>query len=280
MLASYNTPEGVYARAKSRGVDLVAITDRDEIAGALEIADRPDVIVGSEVTGAFPGDRVRVYLGVLGITEAQHREIQRLRRDVRELLPYLRSQRIFTTLNHVASRTNGPITARHIAAVVPWVDAVEVRNGSCLPCQNRTARCLADASGRFLMAGSDSHTPRGLGRTWVEVPGARNREAFMQGLREGRARVGGRQGHCVTMASDVLRHARAWWEERAELANERPLDWRRHATMLCGTVGLPLVVVPLALVVAHCIVESRFNRSLLFDLVARPPAGIPAPADA
>ena len=69
MKECYNSPEGVYRRAKARGMDLVAITDHDEIEGALAIAHRPDVIVGCEVTGVFPNDRVRVHLGVLGITE-------------------------------------------------------------------------------------------------------------------------------------------------------------------------------------------------------------------
>jgi predicted metal-dependent phosphoesterase TrpH len=272
VLESYNTPEGVYRRAKSRGMDLVAITDRDEIAGALEVADRPDVIVGSEVTGVFPDDNVRVHLGVLGVSERQHREIQRLRHDVRELLPYLRHEGVFTTLNHVASRINGRITAEHLAAIVPWVHAVEVRNGSRLPSQNRTAQCLADSCGKVGVAGSDSRTLRGIGRTWIEVPQARDRDDFMRGLHDGRVRIGGRQGHAFTMASDVLRLARAWYDDRAALASEHPLDWRRQAFMVCATLGLPLVVVPLALVVAHCIVESRFNRGLLFDLAARPPA--------
>jgi predicted metal-dependent phosphoesterase TrpH len=272
MLESYNTPESVYQRAKARGMDLVAITDHDEISGALTIADRPDVIVGCEVTGVFPNDSVRVHLGVLGISEAQHREIQRLRHDLRELLPYLRSEGIFTTLNHVASRINGQITAAHVSAIVPWVHAVEVRNGSRLSSQNRTAQCLADSCGKIGIGGSDSHTHRGIGRTWVEVPHATNREEFLRGLHAGRVRVGGWQGHYFTMASDVLRLAGAWYEDRARLASERPLDWRRQAFMVCGTLGLPLVAVPLALAMAHFVLESRFNRGLLFDLVARPPA--------
>jgi predicted metal-dependent phosphoesterase TrpH len=46
---SYNSVEGVYRRARARGMDLVAITDHDTIEGALTIAHRPDVIVGCEV---------------------------------------------------------------------------------------------------------------------------------------------------------------------------------------------------------------------------------------
>src|SRR5262245_29982605 len=98
---SYNSPEGVYRRAKARGMDLVAITDHDSIDGALTIADRPDVIVGCEVTAVFPEDGVRVHLGVLGINEVQHREMQRLRYDIRDLLRYLNREELFVSLNHV-----------------------------------------------------------------------------------------------------------------------------------------------------------------------------------
>ena len=53
MRECYNRPEGVYRVAKSRGMDLVVITDHDEINGALALANRPDAIFGSEVTGVF-----------------------------------------------------------------------------------------------------------------------------------------------------------------------------------------------------------------------------------
>ena len=78
MRESYNTPEGVYRLAKARGMDLVTITDHDQVSGVLSIAHLPDVIAGCEVTGVFPDDRVRVHLNVLGITPVQHQEVQRL----------------------------------------------------------------------------------------------------------------------------------------------------------------------------------------------------------
>jgi predicted metal-dependent phosphoesterase TrpH len=270
MKESYNTPEGVYRRAKARGMDLVTITDHDQIEGALTIAHRPDVIVGSEVTGVFPNDGVRVHLGVLGINEAQHSEIQRLRVDVRELLPYLKRERIFTVLNHVASRINGEITAGHIAALMPWVDGIEVINGSRLASQNRTAACLANACRKVGVAGSDSHAGRGIGRTWVEAPRASTREEFMAELHAGRVLVSGWQGHYFTMASDMLRLAAGFYQDRFRLLAKAPLSWRNHAFVLGGILGLPLVALPLAGALAHFILEERFNRALLFDLVERP----------
>ena len=278
MKESYNSPEGVYRRAKARGMNLIAITDHDEIEGALAIAHRPDVIVGCEVTGVFPNDSVRVHLGVLGITETQHREIQRLRHDVRDLLPYLKQERIFTILNHVASRINGEITAPHIAALMPWIDGIEVINGSRLPSQNRTAACLADACRKIGVGGSDSHTRRGIGRTWVEAPGATTREEFLAALHAGRVTVGGRQGSYFTMASDMLRLAAGYYHERASRAVQSPLDWRRQAFVLGSLIGLPLVCLPLAAALVHFILEERFNRALLFDLVARPAHRLPEAA--
>ena len=73
-----------------------------------------------------------VHLNVLDITLEQHDEIQRLREDVRQLMPYLSEQGIYTSLNHVASGINGPLTAAHLAAILPWVDGLEVINGTRL----------------------------------------------------------------------------------------------------------------------------------------------------
>jgi predicted metal-dependent phosphoesterase TrpH len=272
---SYNSPDSVYRTAKARGMDLVTITDHDQISGALSIAHLPDVIVGCEVTAVFPGESVNVHLGVLDITEAQHGEIQRLRGNIRELLPYLRREQIFTTINHIASRENGDIQAHHIAAVTPWVDAVEVRNGTRLASQNRTAVAVAEGFGKIPIGASDSHTGRGIGRTWVEVPGATDRASFMAGLRAGRVRVGGQHGSYLTMASDIVRFASNFYRERGRLSLERPLDWRTQTVLTCAVVGAPLVAVPLVLAAGHFVLESRFNRSLLFDLVAQPARRVP-----
>jgi predicted metal-dependent phosphoesterase TrpH len=269
---SYNGVETVYRLAKSRGMDLVTITDHDRIDGVLEIAHRPDVIVGCEVRGVFPHDGVRVHLGVLGVTEAQHREIQSLRRDLTDLLPYLRQEGIFTSVNHIASRINGEITARHIAAILPWVDGLEVRNGSRLPSQNQTAAALAQAHRKVHVAGSDSHTGRGIGRTWIEAPQATTRDEFLAALRAGDVVVGGGQGHYFTMASDICRILGSFYVDRVRLAAASPLDWRRHAMLVGGVLALPLVLIPLVVAAGHFILEQRFNRDLLVDLVSSPGA--------
>ena len=267
---SYNTPDDVYSLSKQRGMDLVCITDHDVISGALELAHRPDVIVGCEVTGEFPGDPVKVHLNVLGLTPATHAEVQRLRTDVRELMPYLREQRLFTTLNHIGSSVAGCLTSAHLAALLPWVDALEVINGSRLPIQNRTAAWVADATGLRTVAGSDAHHRRGVGETWTEVPGATDRESFMEGLWAGRAIVGGRHGHWGTLAEDILRFSVSFYSENIRTAWQQPTSGRAQGMLWGGAFGLPLVPVALVGAYLHFLREERFNRLLMAELVGAP----------
>ena len=268
---SYNTPEQVYRLAKARGMDLVAITDHDAIGGALALGDRDDVIVGCEVTGCFPREPVSVHLNVLDITEAQHEEIQRRRHNVLDLMPYLRAQDIFTSLNHVASGINGPVTGSHIAALLPWVDALEIRNGSRLVSQNRTAVGLAAAHGKTGIAGSDAHTTFALGRTWVDAPAATNRAEFLRELRAGRVQVGGRHGGYFRLANDIARSVVSFYGEKGAQLLENPFSWQRHALWWGGLACMPVVAIPFLLAAGHFLLEGRFNRQLLFDLVATPP---------
>ena len=88
-------------------------------------------------------------------------------------------------------------------------------------------------------------------------------------------KVGGRQGSYFTMASDMLRLASGFYEDRFRQLVKSPLDWRKHAFVFGSLLGLPLICLPLAAALGHFLSEERFNRALLFDLVARPAAQLP-----
>ncbi len=270
MRESYNTPASVYAIAKRRGMDLITVTDHDEISGALALGDRDDVLTGCEVTAEWPDIDLCVHLNVLDITASQHREIQRVRGDVRQLMPYLDQEGVYTSLNHVASGINGPLTAAHLAAVLPWVDGLEVINGTRLPLQNRTAMCLAAATGKHTLGGGDSHTGRGIGLTWTEVPGAR----IARGVHEGFARrPGHRRRRAWRHAHDDVRHValrRQFHDRSRDDDSAAAGDWRGYAFTFGGILGLPIVPVLMAAPFVHFLHEQRFNRDLLYDLIARP----------
>jgi predicted metal-dependent phosphoesterase TrpH len=243
-------------------MDLVAITDHNAIDGAMTLAHLPDVIVGCEVSARLPERGGEAHLGVLDITPDQFREIERRRGHLADLLPYLRAQRIFTTLNHPASQVNGRMRPEHLAAIIPWVDAIEVTNGSRLASQNRTALALAAASRRAFVGGSDSHASRGLGRTYTVVDGARTREEFFRGLRRGRARVVGRHGSPLTMTSDILRFTTRFYQEQAERLIAPSSSWARRLGA-CASIGLlPIAGISVLYALAHFVEEARFNRVL------------------
>ena len=76
--------------------------------------------------------------------------IERRRPDASAPLPYLRKEGIFTSFNHVASRVNGPVGARHVAALVPWIDASDTRNGSRLARPSVRRRAVSVGPPRLL----------------------------------------------------------------------------------------------------------------------------------
>src|SRR5260370_27170054 len=99
----YNAPEDVYKIAKERGMNYVTLTDHDSIDGALYLLnkhpDLKDFFIGEEVETYFPETGQRIHTGVWGLNEAQHREIQRLRPNIRELVPFMKSERLLFGVN-------------------------------------------------------------------------------------------------------------------------------------------------------------------------------------
>jgi hypothetical protein len=69
---------------------------------------------------------------------------------------------------------------------------------------NRYAQDWAAATGKVEVGGSDSHNLRCLGRTWTRVPGARDREEFLDGLKNGRTAAEGESGNYGKLTRTVL----------------------------------------------------------------------------
>lgn len=147
----YSTPEEVYRVAKARGMDLVAITDHDSIDGALELLDRrpdaDDVIVGEEVTCWLQDSRVEVHIGVYGMTESLHRDVQALSRNVFEVTARLREAGVLFALNHLLHFYRGQVPLDVYLRLLDEVPALEVRNGAMLPAHNELNRAACGAVG-------------------------------------------------------------------------------------------------------------------------------------
>jgi len=144
-------------------------------------------------------------MGVYGITERDHVEIQRRRNDFIALLMYLTERRLFFSANHVFSGLTGRRVEEDYHWFESYVPAFETRNGQMWPEANESAARLAARLGKIAIAGSDSHTIAGVGHTYTEVPGARTVDEFFAGLRAGNGRIHGTHGSCGKLTADVFR---------------------------------------------------------------------------
>jgi predicted metal-dependent phosphoesterase TrpH len=201
---SYNDPTEVYQRLKRLGMSIVTITDHDSIDAVETLRRYPDFFLSEEVTVKMPSG-TQMHLGVYGIGERDHAEIQRRRNDFIALLMYLTERKLFFSVNHVFSGLTGSRDDEDFRWFASYVPAFEVRNGQMWPSANSAARRLAKRLGKVGIAGSDSHTIAGVGRTYTKVPGARTADEFLAGLRAGRGVIGGAHGSYGKLTADVYR---------------------------------------------------------------------------
>jgi predicted metal-dependent phosphoesterase TrpH len=245
---SYNQPAAVYDRCKRRGMSIVTLTDHNSIEGAEALRKHPDFFLSEEVTVSMPSG-TQAHLGVYGITERDHAEIQRRRSDFIALLMYLTERKLFFSVNHVFSGLTGHRKEEDFNWFASYVPGMEVRNGLMWVEANRAAERLAQNLRKIPIAGSDSHTLAGAGLTYTQIPGARTVEEYLTGLRAGRGIVHGEHGRYTKLTADIFSFAGA-------LLREKP--W--FAPLMVAAVLIPAVTA------AHWFSEIRFCKQWMAKL--------------
>src|SRR5947208_669746 len=190
----YNAPEDVYRIAKARGMSYVCLTDHDSIDGALYLLNKypeiTDFFIGEEVETYFPETGQRIHVGVWGLDEAQHREIQKLRRNIRELVPYLKSERMVFGVNHLFQNYRMKnVAARYVAELIEMFDIYEVLNGAMASFHNKMVQQLVTtikSHGRLasMVGGSDAHTLKHVAKVHTVSKGETPAE-FIENVRAG-----------------------------------------------------------------------------------------------
>ncbi len=239
---SYTDPAEVYERLKRMSMSIVTLTDHDSIEGAEALRQHPDFFLSEEVTVRMPSG-TEMHMGVYGITERDHVEIQRRRNDFIALLMYLTERKLFFSANHVFSGLTGQRKEEDFQWFESYVPAFETRNGQMWPEANESAAGLAARLGKIAIAGSDSHTIAGVGHTFTEVPGARTVDEFFAGLRAGRGRIHGVHGSYGKLTADVFSIVRS-------------LFWDKPWTLAMS----PLAVLVPVFTAGHWMNEIRFCR--------------------
>lgn len=219
---SYNDPTEVYQRCKRLGMSIVTLTDHDSIDAAEILRKYPDFFISEEVTVEMPTG-TQVHLGVYGITEKDHAEIQRRRNDFIALLMYLTERKIFFSANHMLSSLTGRRDKEDFDWFASYVPAYEVRNGQMWKKANQQAHRMAVKQGKARVAGSDSHTLAGVALTYTEVPGARTVEEYFTGLRNSRGIIHGEDGSFAKITRDIFAFAGSLLKEQPAAAALLPL---------------------------------------------------------
>lgn len=193
--ASYDclsSPADVLARAEEVGLDRIAVTDHDQIRGALEARElAPDrVIVGEEVRTAEGLDLIGLFL----------REHISPGGSFREVAAAVRRQGGVVYLPHPFDVHRGADPG-FLDGVVDCVDVVEAFNARIHDRgRNRRAREWAGRHGLLTGAGSDAHLLSEIGRGRVVLPPFDGPDSFLASLSEGRIR-GRTSGRWVHLGS-------------------------------------------------------------------------------
>jgi predicted metal-dependent phosphoesterase TrpH len=223
-------------------MSVVTVTDHDSIEAGEALRRHPDFFLSEEVTVTLPSG-TEMHLGVYGITERDHTEIQKRRRDFIGLVMYLTERKRFFSVNHVFSGLTGRREEEDFSWFASYIPAFEIRNGAMWFEANASAARLARKWGKVGLGGSDAHTLAGVGLTYTEVRGARTIDEFVSGLRAGRATVHGAHGSFAKVTADVYRIAAGFFGEK---------PW---------AVGIvPLTVLVPAITAGHWMNEMRFCK--------------------
>jgi glycosyltransferase involved in cell wall biosynthesis len=208
----------------------------------MEIAHLPHTFVGCEVSTYFPEDNCKLHVLVYRITPAEFKDIDKLRENVFELVPYLVQHNIPHALAHPFYLINDRLTVEHFEQCLLLFSHFEL-NGNSDEALNRTleyilsnlnptmidiladrhkiAPLFGDPWRKGFTGGSDDHSSLNIAQTYTEVAGARNVSEFWDGIHERRSRVGGRkQSTPLTLAHNIYGVAYQYYRSRFNLPSQ------------------------------------------------------------
>jgi glycosyltransferase involved in cell wall biosynthesis len=164
--------------AKRVGLGAIAVTDHNEISGALEARSRANgikVIVAEEVKTADQGEVIGLF-----IEEKIPRGL-----TLQETIAEIRRQGGLVYMPHPFDRMHAVPDYEHLLDVVEEIDAIEVFNPRvAFSAFNEEAARFAAKYRIVAGAGSDSHVAQGLGSVKIRMRDFDGPEEFLESLRD------------------------------------------------------------------------------------------------
>ncbi len=210
--------EQVADAARRAGLDGIALTDHNEIAGSLRLASSLAdgdlrVIPAEEITTA-EGDLIGLFLSEWippGLS-------------ARETAARIKEQGGLVYVPHPLARGVPPrLRWPALLELLPDVDIIEGFNArSPFAADDRRAQALALAYGKAIGAGSDAHFPFEYGRCWVEIEDFDSPQQFLENLRQGRVFGPRKTAYWLSGISLTIKRVRlAWWKLRGRPGIQR-----------------------------------------------------------
>ena len=213
---SYTDPRELYGELLKLGMDYVTITDHDTIEGCLRISNLPHTFVSEQVTTYFPQDQCKIHVLIWGISEAQHRDIERARDNIFELQRYLHTFQIAHAVAHPFYSINGKLEASHLERLILLFKHFEGINGlrdallselaqrlfgsltsekiDKLAEKHNLAPTHAEPWKKILIGGSDDHGGMFIASAFTETPPADSVQQFLEHVRAGNCSAHGQGG--------------------------------------------------------------------------------------
>jgi hypothetical protein len=172
--------EVLLAAARAQGLGAIAVTDHNEISGALEARAQAEqagvkVIVGEEVKTAGQGEVIGLF-----IEEKIPRGL-----SLQETVAEIKRQGGLVYVPHPFDRMHSVPDYEHLLTIIDDVDAIEVFNPRvAIGAFNEEAERFAAKYRIVAGAGSDSHVAQGLGSARIRMRDFDGPREFMQSLRE------------------------------------------------------------------------------------------------
>lgn len=236
---SFTEPLQLYQFARQRGMNLVTITDHNTIAGALEIAHLSGTFISEEITTYFPEDGCKVHVLAYDVNEQQHRDIQKVRENIFELVPYLQREKIVHAIAHPLYSVNDRLTEDHFEKLLLLFKNFEL-NGARDEIQNECLQLilrqltptaveqLIDRHGiepgfpqpwlKNLTGGSDDHSSLNIARRYTEVEDTGSVQEFLRGIEQHKSAVAGRPATPQTFAHNLYGIAYQFYKHKFNLS--------------------------------------------------------------
>jgi len=191
--------EALLKTCDERGIDKIAITDHGSMQGAIKAHKMaPERVIVAEEIATFEGEILGYFM-----TEEIPQGLPAV-----EVVRRLRGQGAFISLAHPFDPHRSWWTEKTLDQILPCIDGLEVFNARCLREEyNKEAYIFALEYGKALMAGSDAHTLKELGRATMTMPRFDDAEGLRAATRE--ATISGElSGLYVHMVSTFARVAK------------------------------------------------------------------------